>query len=448
MTPAVALDKGLEELPLALSAESRKKLLDYLELLAKWNRTYNLTAIREPLAMVSHHLLDSLAVLPHLPMPASGASLADAGSGAGLPGIPLAVARPEWRVTLAETSEKKAAFFDLEDPRALARLESPMLALEGQRGLVVLDEIQRRPELFPVLRVLSDRARRPARFLVLGSAAPELLRQSSETLAGRIAYHELSGFDLSEVGPQALERLWLRGGFPPAFTARTEAASFLWRRQFITTFVEREISALELRLSPSTIGRFWNMLAHYHGQIWNAAELARAFGVSEKTVRSYLDFLVATFMARRLSPWHENLGKRDVKAPKVYLSDSGLLHALLGIQSRDDLLGHPKRGASWEGFAISQITSRLGAHPRECFFWGLHSGAELDLLVVRGSLRLGFEVKHTDSPQLTPSMRSALENLRLSHLYVVHAGKETFSLGPKLTALSLARAWKDLTKLR
>jgi predicted AAA+ superfamily ATPase len=368
------------------------------------------------------------------------------------PVVGLIGARQVGKSTLARAlvadGRRKATFFDLEDPRALARLESPMLALEGLKGLVVLDEIQRRPDLFPVLRVLADRPRHPARFLVLGSASPELLRQSSETLAGRIAYHELAGFDLSEVEPRALERLWLRGGFPPSFTANTEAASFQWRRQFITTFVEREISELELRLSPAVIGRFWNMLAHYHGQIWNAAELARAFGVSEKTVRSYLDFLVATFVAQRLAPWHENIGKREVKAPKVYVSDSGLLHGLLGVGTRDDLLGHPKRGASWEGFAIRQITSCLGAHLRECFFWALHSGAELDLLVVRGTLRLGFEVKHTDSPEVTPSMRSALENLHLTHLYVIHAGEQKFPLGPKLTALPLRRVWKDLKKLK
>ncbi|MEW6683489.1 MAG: ATP-binding protein [Nitrospirota bacterium] len=349
---------------------------------------------------------------------------------------------------LAEQTGDRTTFFDLEDPRALARLDTPMLALEGLKGLVVLDEIQRRPDLFPVLRVLADRRPRPARFIVLGSASPPLLRQSSETLAGRIAYHELSGFDLSEVGLRAIDRLWLRGGFPLSFTAKTDAASFLWRRQFIATFIEREISELELRLSPAVIGRFWNMLAHYHGQTWNGAELARAFGVSEKTVRAYLDFLVATFVAFRLPPWHESAGKRAVKAPKVYLSDSGLLHAMLGVGTRDDLLGHPKRGASWEGFAIGQIINRLGAHPRECFFWGLHSGAELDLLIARGRVRLGFEVKHTDAPQVTPSMRSALANLRLSHLYVIHAGKDTFSMGPKTTALPLGRVWTDLADLK
>jgi predicted AAA+ superfamily ATPase len=368
------------------------------------------------------------------------------------PVVGLIGARQVGKSTLARTlitrTERRGTFFDLEDPRTRARLDSPMLALEGLKGLVVLDEIQHRPDLFPVLRVLADRPRRPARFLVLGSASPPLLRQTSETLAGRIAYHELSGFDLSEVGPRSLERLWLRGGFPLSFTARTEGASFVWRQQFIATFIGREIAELELRLPAAAIGRFWNMLAHYHGQTWNAAELARAFGVAEKTVRGYLDFLVATFVAVRLPPWHENIGKREVKAPKVYLSDSGLLHAMLGVATRDDLLGHPKRGASWEGFAIGQVVRRLGAHPRECFFWGLHSGAELDLLVVRGRMRLGFEVKHTDAPAVTPSMRSAIDNLRLSHLYVIHAGQEMFSLGPKITALPLGRVWTNLSALK
>ncbi len=348
---------------------------------------------------------------------------------------------------LARTADGRATFFDLEDPRARARLESPMLALAPLEGLVVLDEIQRQPDLFPVLRVLADRRPRPARFLVLGSASPHLLRQSSETLAGRIAYHELPGFDLAEVGAAALDRLWLRGGFPLSFTARTEAASFTWRRHFITTFVEREITDLELRLPPATVGRFWSMLAHYHGQTWNGAELARAFGVSEKTVRGYLDFLVATFVVFRLPPWHENIGKREVKAPKVYLSDSGLVHTMLGLRTRDDLLGHPKRGASWEGFAIAQLMRRLGAHPRECFFWGLHSGAELDLLVMRGRTRIGFEVKHTDAPVVTPAMRSALDNLRLSHLYVIHAGAETFPLASRITALPAERVWADIGPL-
>ena len=322
-----------------------------------------------------------------------------------------------------------------------------MLALEPLRGLVVLDEIQRRPEIFPALRVLADRSRRPARFLVLGSASPELLRQSSETLAGRIATHFLPGLDLSEVGSKAAETLWLRGGFPLSFTARTIEESARWRREFVRTFVEREVAALELRLPPSTIERFWSMLAHYHGQIWNGAELARAFGVSEKTVRHYLDVLVSTFMARRLSPWSENLAKRQVKAPKVYVADSGLLHSLLGLGSRADLMGHPKAGASWEGFAIEQVVRRLGADARECYFWALHAGAELDLLVVRGRRRLGFEIKLTDSPTVTRSMHSAMETLGLATLDVIHAGADTFPMGDGIRAVALSKVWKDLRPL-
>jgi predicted AAA+ superfamily ATPase len=335
-------------------------------------------------------------------------------------------------------------YFDLEDPRSLARLENPMLTLEPLRGLVVLDEIQRRPELFPILRVLADRPRRPARFLVLGSASPELLRQGSETLAGRIAYHELGGFNLSEVKPANLRKLWLRGGFPRAYAARTDTESLRWRREFTRTFAERELAELEIGIAPAALGRFWAMLSHYHGQVWNGAELARAFGVSEKTVRHYLDVLTATFMTRRLQPWFENAGKREVKAPKVYLNDSGILHHQLGIQSYEDLLGHPKSGASWEGFAVGEIVRTLRADTRQCFFWALHSGAELDLLVVRGSQRLGFEIKLTDAPKITPSMRSALDGLKLERLYVVHAGSDAFPLAKNIEALPLARIEREL----
>ncbi len=345
---------------------------------------------------------------------------------------------------IAERAPGGATYLDLEDPRPLARLDRPMLALEPLRGLVVLDEIQRRPDLYPVLRVLADRPRRPAHFLVLGSASPELLRQTSESLAGRVAHHQLPGFDLSEVGPRATERLWLRGGFPLSFTARSDGESARWRRELVRTFVERDLPGLDVRLPAGAVDRFWRMLAHWHGQVWNAAELARSFGVSEKTVRHYLDVLVATFMIRRLQPWHENLAKRQVKAPKVYVADPGLLHGLLGVVTRADLLAHPKCGASWEGFAISQIARRLEAEPEECFFWALHTGAELDLLVVRGRRRLGFEVKLTDSPRVTPSMRSAMENLTLSRIDVIHAGEETFALGDRIRAVAMRRLWTDL----
>jgi uncharacterized protein len=338
--------------------------------------------------------------------------------------------------------------FDLENPRHLYRLEDPMFALESLGGLVILDEIQLRPELFPVLRVLADREGAPARFLVLGSASPLLLRQTSESLAGRIAYHELDGLSLEEVGRERGDALWLRGGFPRSYLAESDAASGLWRQQFIRTYLERDLSELGIQLPSTTMRRFWAMLAHYHGEIWNGSELARSFGVSQKTVRGYLDTLCSTFMAKRLEPWYENLAKRQVKAPKIYLADSGILHALLGLESRDDLLGHPKVGASWEGFAIGEVVAHLGARPEECFFWKLHSGAELDLLIRSGSSHRGFEIKLTTSPRVTPSMISALENLELEDLVVIHAGAESYRLTSRIRAVALARLGEDIAPLR
>jgi predicted AAA+ superfamily ATPase len=323
--------------------------------------------------------------------------------------------------------------FDLEDMDDLARLNEPKLALERLRGLVVIDEIQLRPALFPFLRVLADRPGTPARFLILGSASPHLLRQSSESLAGRIVYHELEGFCLDEV-PES-ETLWRRGGFPASYLARTEQASVLWRRDFVRTFLERDIPQLGIRIPATTLHRFWRMIAHYHGQIWNGNELARAFGVSHTTVRNYLDLLSGAMVVRQLLPWHENLGKRQVKAPKIYLSDSGILHALLGVQTQDDLLHHPKSGASWEGFVINEIIHQLRAAHEECYYWATHSGAELDLLIIRGSLRLGFEIKLTTAPHLTPSMRSALDSLKLDRLAVVHAGEHAFPMADRIDAV-------------
>lgn len=337
--------------------------------------------------------------------------------------------------------------FDLEDPGDLSRLTDPMMALRGLQGLVVLDEVQRRPDLFAVLRVLADRRPAPAQFLVLGSASPELLRQGSESLAGRVAFHHLGGLALDEVGAANLRRLWLRGGFPRSFLAADDAASLRWRRQFTRTYLERDVPDLGIHVGADTLRRFWTMVAHYHGQTWNGSELARAFGVTDKTVRHYLDVLVATFMVRRLAPWQENLSKRQVKAPKVYLSDSGLLHALVGIGDEEDLLGHPKVGASFEGFAIGELVRRLGCEPEEAYFWGLHSGAELDLLVVRGRTRRGFEIKHTTSPTVTPSMRSAIESLRLDSLDVVHAGDHTYPLGERIRAVAMARVHEDVAPL-
>jgi hypothetical protein len=367
------------------------------------------------------------------------------------PVVALLGARQVGKTTLARAlarGRQPSTYFDLEDPADLARLADPTLALDPRRGLVVIDEFQRRPDLLPVLRVLSDRPRRPARFLLLGSASPELVRGSSETLAGRIAYHELSGFSLAEVNPGRLGTRWLRGGFPRSFLARTEPASWRWRQQFIRTFLERDLPNLGLRLAADTLQRFWAMLAHHHGQVWNASELGRAFGVADTTVRGYLDVLASAFMVRLLLPWSENLGKRQVKAPKLYLRDSGLLHALLGIRTTDDLERHPKVGASWEGFMLAEIIQRLGAEPRECYFWATHGGAELDLLVARGRRRVGFEFKRTAAPAVTRSMHVALADLKLERLDVLHAGENTFPLAPQIRAVAARRMLQDVRPLR
>ncbi len=336
---------------------------------------------------------------------------------------------------------------DMENPADLARLADPLLALGPLRGLVIIDEVQRRPDLFPVLRVLADRDDAPARFLLLGSASPDLLRQSSESLAGRIAYHELGGFALDETGPAALRDLWSRGGFPRSFLAESDGASFEWRRDFIRTYLERDVPQLGIRIPSETLRRFWTMVAHYHAQVWNGAELARAFSIAESTVRRYLDTLAAVLVLRLLPAWHENIGKRQVKAPKVFVADPGLLHALLGIASHDDLVSHPKLGASWEGFAGSEVVRILGARPGECFSWRTHAGAELDLLVVRGRRRRGVEFKYTSAPALTPSMRTAVDDLRLDGLDVIHAGDAVFPLAEKVRAVPLARAAEILEPL-
>lgn len=349
---------------------------------------------------------------------------------------------------LAASWPSPTTYFDLESPVDQARLADPMLALAPLRGLVVLDEIQLRPALFATLRVLCDRPRKPSRFLVLGSASPSLLRQGAESLAGRIAFVELGPFGIDEVGSARAGRLWLRGGFPRSFLARSDAESGDWRRAFVQTFLERDLPQLGITIGAPTLRRFWTMIAHYHAQLWNASELARAFGVADTTVRGYLDLLTGTFMVRQLLPWSANVGKRQVKAPKIYLSDSGLLHTLLGLEHKEDLERHPKVGASFEGFALESVVRRLGARSHECFFWRTYAGAELDLLVVRGRRRLGFEFKRTTAPGLTPSMRSALADLELEHIDVVHAGTETFPLAPKIRAVALARVLEDVKPLR
>jgi predicted AAA+ superfamily ATPase len=348
---------------------------------------------------------------------------------------------------LAATRKGRTTFFDLEDPADLARLQDPLLALRGLRGLVVIDEVQRRPDLFVVLRVLADRPGTPARFLLLGSAAPDLLRQSSESLAGRIAYHELGGLSLAEVGATHAERLWLRGGFPRAYLASSTAASEECRRGFIRTFLERDIPQLGFSIPAAALHRFWSMIAHYHGQIWNSAESGRAFGVADTTVRKYLDLLSGALVVRQLAPWHENLGKRQVKAPKVYVADSGILHTLLGVNTMTLLQRHPKVGASWEGFVIDTVIRHLGAEREECWFWATHGGAELDLLVIRGRRRLGFEIKLTTTPKVTPSMRSALDSLRLQRLDIVHSGDHTFELARGVRAVAFRRLLTDIKPL-
>jgi len=368
------------------------------------------------------------------------------------PVVALLGARQVGKTTLAQAiasrTKKPVHRFDLENSADLAQLEDAMLTLAPLRGLVVLDEVQRRPDVFSTLRVLGDRPRKPARFLVLGSASGHLLSQSSESLAGRIAYHELGPLRLADVGAAKWRQLWRRGGFPRAYLARSEEASRTWRREFVRTFIERDVPHLGLRIPAATLERFWTMLAHYHAQTWNGSELGRALGVSDTAVRGYLDVLAATFMVRVLPPWFENLAKRQVKSPKVYIADSGLFHTLLGIDDAAALDRHPKVGASWEGFALAQVIARLGARKEECFYWATHQGAELDLLVVRGRQRRGFEFKRTTAPAITKSMHIALDDLALDSLDVVHAGDKTFPLGANIRAVALARILEDVAPLR
>lgn len=346
--------------------------------------------------------------------------------------------RQSGKTTLARqfVSADSLNYFDLEDPLSLARLSEPGIALRSLRGLVVIDEVQRRPELFPLLRVLADRKPLPARFLILGSASPDLLKQSSESLAGRIEVVPLEGFRLADVGAAAQPRHWLRGGFPLSFTARSEAASDAWRRQFLQMFLERDLPQLGVTISSVALRRFWNMVAHYHGQIWNGAELARALAINESTVRRYLDLMSGVFVIRQLPPWFENLGKRQVKSPKVYVRDSGLLHTLLGISNQRDLEHHPKVGASWEGYAIEEILKAL--RPDEAYFWATQNGAELDLLLFKRGRRIGIECKRADAPTLTPSMQIALNDLKLDELFVVYPGDKSYRLAKKVQVVPLS----------
>ena len=358
---------------------------------------------------------------------------------AQFPIVGIIGARQVGKTTLARLiteDEDHVEFFDCEYPADQARLAEPQLALEPLRGLVVLDEIQFLPNIFPLLRVLVDRPRNPARFLVLGSASPALLRQGSETLAGRIAWHELGPFCLDDVGTNAMEQLWLRGGFPRSFLEESDGASAEWRQAFVNTFLTRDLPQLGIHIPSPTMRRFWTMLAHYHGQTWNGSELARAFGVSDKTVRRYLDLLTQAFVVRQIQPWFVNVSKRQVKAPRVYLADSGLLHALLDLESMRSLLAHPKVGASWEGFCLEQVVRKLRVRWDQCHYWRTHQGAELDLLVTTRGRRLGFEFKRTAIPKLTRSMRIAQADLELDEITVVHAGSKSFDLAAGVHALA------------
>lgn len=332
-------------------------------------------------------------------------------------------------------------YFDLEDPVSLARLEQPLTALQDLRDLVVVDEIQRRPDLFPILRVLADREGLPARFLILGSASPELIRSSSESLAGRMETISISGFSLAEVGVDAMQEHWLRGGFPLSYLAENDTNSFAWRKNFVQTFLERDLPRWGVQIPAGNLLRFWTMISHYHGQVWNAAELARSMSVSEPTVRRYLDILQDVFMVRILQPWHTNLKKRQVKSPKIYFRDSGLLHSLLGIRTPHDLQTHPKSGASWEGYAIEEAIKSI--EPDEAYFWGTHNGAEVDLLLLKNGRRFGLECKRVDAPRLTPSMQIALEDLQLDHLAVIYPGERSYPITEKVTATPLSSFGMD-----
>jgi uncharacterized protein len=351
------------------------------------------------------------------------------------------------KTTLARAFAKRhgAQYFDLEAPADRSRLAQPATALEGLRGAVVVDEAQLQPEVFPVLRVLADRRPQPARFLLLGSASPELVRGISESLAGRVALVSMAGFDLAEVGAPALRALWSRGGLPRSFLARSDQESLQWREDFIQTFLERDLRRLGVQVPPVTLGRFWNMVAHYHGQIWNASEISRSLGEAHTTVKRHLDILCGAFVMRQLPPWFENLGKRQVKSPKVYLRDSGLLHALMGIQSFTALESHPKLGASWEGFALEEVLRVTGS--REAYFWHTQGLAELDLLVFVGGRRFGFEFKYADAPTLTKSLRVAREDLKLRRVFVVHPGAKSFPLEDWAEAVSIRRLRSRLAEL-
>lgn len=341
------------------------------------------------------------------------------------------------KTTLARmiSEREPCTYFDLENPVDLRRLSAPMSTLEELSGLIVMDEIQRRPDLFELLRVLADRPNSHVRFLILGSASPGLVKGVSESLAGRIGFVDLSGFDLREVGSEKRSRLWIRGGFPRSFLSEDDPSSAAWREGFIRTFLERDIPQLGITIPAETLRRFWTMISHYHGQVWNAAYFARSLGTSERTVRRYLDILAGAYMVRVLPPWYENIRKRQVKAPKIYIRDSGLLHALLQINTMADLQGHPKLGSSWEGFCLEQLIGGLGT--RDIYFWATHAGAELDLLVTVAGKRYGFEFKYADAPGSNRSMRIAIETIGLEHLWVIYPGRHEYDVDENISVIPI-----------
>lgn len=328
-------------------------------------------------------------------------------------------------------------FFDLEDPVDIGRLSAPMQALAPLHGLVIIDEIQRKPELFELLRVLVDRPESDAVFLVLGSASPELVKGTSESLAGRIGFVDMSGFSLAEIGHEHRQPLWVRGGFPRSFLASSDDSSYAWRQDFMRTFLERDIPQLGITIPAGTLRRFWTMLAHFHGQLWNGAEFARALGSSEPTARRYLDLLCGAYMVRTLQPWYENIKKRQVKSPKVYIRDSGLLHALLAIDTQRNLQAHPKLGASWEGFVLEQVLAAAGT--RDVYFWATHGGAELDLFALKHGRRYGVEIKYADAPTMTKSLRNAMEDLRLHRAVIVYPGDRAYPLDDRIRVIPVSQ---------
>ena len=347
------------------------------------------------------------------------------------------------RLIFETTPDRQAgAYFDLESQVDLRRLANPEMVLGSLAGLVVIDEIQTLPGLFPALRVLADRPDNPCRFLILGSASPQVIRNVSETLAGRVEFVDMAGFDLTELGPEAWRPLWVRGGFPRSYLAASDEDSAAWREGFIRTFLERDIPQLGIQIAAGAMRRFWTMLSHYHGQVWNGSRIAAALGLSDKTVRSYLDLLTETYMLRQLQPWHENLSKRQVKSPKVYFRDSGLLHSLLDVQDFHAVLGHPQVGASWEGFALEQILRIV--RPAQAYFWATYSGAELDLFFVTHGLRCGVECKFAEAPQPTKSMMVALESLRLDRLLIVYPGDKVWPVNERITACPILKVPESL----